>query len=89
VGTKVYFGPYSRNDVGVLDTTTDVFSTIALTGQTAGGAVHVAPIKTQGLERKPGASSYTRKHLSLPYPDPCSYRLWCQQSAPDEAHFNV
>lgn len=31
VGTVVYFAPYHKADIGVLDTTTDIFATVALT----------------------------------------------------------
>jgi hypothetical protein len=48
VGDKIYYVPSSLEHVGVLDTTTNEWSTIALTGQSAGGrAVHVAPITTR------------------------------------------
>ena len=36
-GTKIYFGPHNQNNVGVLDTATSAFSTIATTGDAASG----------------------------------------------------
>jgi len=52
VGTKVYFGPAHQDNVGVLDTESNVFSTVATAGTTSsanpkytGRAVQVEPIK--------------------------------------------
>jgi len=52
VGIKLYFSPNRQNNVGVLDTVTRVFSTIATTGDAAsgdytynGGAVQVEAMK--------------------------------------------
>ena len=36
VGTKVYFAPYNQDNVGVLDTTTGVFSKIPTTDARGG-----------------------------------------------------